>query len=153
MIRDCSENYHYPWFLDWEFMQKRIRENYRGKLALKALAKLWQMTFNFFINYFSEKTIKTWHFMWIICLRQMIHMSSLIFSEKNVKKNKNVLCCRGFWINSFLSSGHFCRLLILPLQTVWTQIRPDKTFGLIWIQTVWHWWYSWKIFWKKWYKK
>ena len=25
-----------------------------------------------------------------------------------------------------------------PLQTVWTQIRPDKTSGLIWIQTVWH---------------
>ena len=25
-----------------------------------------------------------------------------------------------------------------PLQTVWTQIRPDKTSGLIWIKTVWH---------------
>ena len=24
------------------------------------------------------------------------------------------------------------------LQTVWNQIRPDKTSGLIWIQTVWH---------------
>ena len=28
-----------------------------------------------------------------------------------------------------------CRL---PLQKVWNQIRPDKTSGLIWIQTVWH---------------
>ena len=26
----------------------------------------------------------------------------------------------------------------LPLQTVWTQIRPDKMSGLIWMQTVWH---------------
>ena len=34
-------------------------------------------------------------------------------------------------------------------QTVWTQIRPDKMSGLIWIQTVWHWWYSWKKFSKK----
>ena len=34
----------------------------------------------------------------------------------------------------------------LHMQTVWTQIRPDKKSGLIWIQTVWHWWYSWKIF-------
>ena len=25
-----------------------------------------------------------------------------------------------------------------PLQTVWTQIRPDKKSGLIWIRTVWH---------------
>ena len=25
-----------------------------------------------------------------------------------------------------------------PLQTVWTQIRPDKMSGLIWILTVWH---------------
>ena len=25
-----------------------------------------------------------------------------------------------------------------PLETVWTQIRPDKMSGLIWIQTVWH---------------
>ena len=31
-----------------------------------------------------------------------------------------------------------CRL---PLQTVWTQIRPDGMSGLIWIQAVWHWWY------------
>ena len=26
----------------------------------------------------------------------------------------------------------------LPLQTVWTQNRPDKMSGLIWIKTVWH---------------
>ena len=26
----------------------------------------------------------------------------------------------------------------LPLQTVWTHIKPDKTSELIWIQTVWH---------------
>ena len=25
-----------------------------------------------------------------------------------------------------------------PLQTVWTQVRPDKMLDLIWIQTVWH---------------
>ena len=25
-----------------------------------------------------------------------------------------------------------------PFQTVWTQIRPDKRSGLIWIQTVGH---------------
>ena len=25
-----------------------------------------------------------------------------------------------------------------PLQTFWTQIRPNKTSGLTWIQTVWH---------------
>ena len=24
------------------------------------------------------------------------------------------------------------------MQTVWTQIRPNKMSGLIWIQTVWH---------------
>ena len=35
------------------------------------------------------------------------------------------------------------------LKTVWTQIRPDKMSGLIWIQTVWHWWFSWKNFLKK----
>ena len=35
------------------------------------------------------------------------------------------------------------------LQTIWTQIRPDNLSGLIWIQTVWHWWYSWKSFSKK----
>ena len=29
-------------------------------------------------------------------------------------------------------------LLKLPLQTVWTKIRPDKMSGLIWVQTVWH---------------
>ena len=29
------------------------------------------------------------------------------------------------------------------------QIRPDKTSGLIWSQTVLHWWYSWKSFSKK----
>ena len=42
------------------------------------------------------------------------------------------------------------------LQTVWTQIRPDKMLGLTWIQGVWHsdgipkifFWKSW--FWKKW---
>ena len=31
-----------------------------------------------------------------------------------------------------------CRLLTTPLQTVWTQIRPDKMSGLIWVQTVCH---------------
>ena len=33
----------------------------------------------------------------------------------------------------------------------WTQIKPDKTSGLIWIQTDWHWvWkYSWENFFKK----
>ena len=38
-----------------------------------------------------------------------------------------------------------------PLQTVWTQIRPDKKLGLIWIRTVWHsyWWYPSKTFWKE----
>ena len=43
---------------------------------------------------------------------------------------------------SFITSGpgsHVDSLLanvILPLQTVWIQIRPDKISGLIWIQTV-----------------
>ena len=37
-------------------------------------------------------------------------------------------------INS-LSASIVCWL---PLQTVWTQIRPDILLGLIWIQTVWH---------------
>ena len=35
------------------------------------------------------------------------------------------------------------------MQTVWTQIRPDKPSGLIWNQTVWHWWYSLKEFFQK----
>ena len=42
-----------------------------------------------------------------------------------------------------------------PLQTVWTQIRPDKMSGLIRIQTVWHSddQYSWRNFRKSWFWK
>ena len=31
------------------------------------------------------------------------------------------------------------------MHTVCTKIMPEKNVGLIWIQTVWHWWYSWKF--------
>ena len=37
-------------------------------------------------------------------------------------------------INSLLTSV----VCWLPLQTIWTQLRPDKTSGMIWIQTAWH---------------
>ena len=42
--------------------------------------------------------------------------------------------------NTFLGSGDFWRLLLSwkPLQTIWTQIRTDRTSVLIWVQTVWH---------------
>ena len=36
--------------------------------------------------------------------------------------------------NSFSASDYKC---LSPLQTVKTQIRPEKMLGLIWIQTVW----------------
>ena len=36
-----------------------------------------------------------------------------------------------------------------PLQTVWNQIRTDRTSLLIWIQTAWHSDCSWKIFFEK----
>ena len=33
---------------------------------------------------------------------------------------------------------HLARLLITFTQSVWTQIRSDKTLGMVWIQTAWH---------------
>ena len=57
-------------------------------------------------------------------------------------------------MNSFLASDNFCRLPI-TFQTVWTQIRTDRTLVLIWIQTYCHSdsvpeRFFWKIlFWKK----
>ena len=30
------------------------------------------------------------------------------------------------------------KLTVMTSETVWTQIRPDKMLGLIWLQTVWH---------------
>ena len=50
------------------------------------------------------------------------------FSQKVVSRSCSVF-------NSLAASGDFCHLLI-TLQTVWTQIRPDILLGLIWIQTV-----------------
>ena len=46
-------------------------------------------------------------------------------------------CCNFFSIYSFPASGDFCRLLITFANSL-DPIRPDKTSGLIWIQTVWH---------------
>ena len=40
------------------------------------------------------------------------------------------------------SSINFYMLVLyaesIPLPTVWTQIRPNKVLGLIWVQSVWH---------------
>ena len=52
--------------------------------------------------------------------------------EKNQQTTKKHVQFFGMQrVNSLPSSVVCCR----PLQTVWTQIRPDKMSGLIWIQT------------------
>ena len=47
----------------------------------------------------------------------------------------NRVCFLMQFKNSLLASYDFCSL---PLLTIWIQIRPVKTSGLIWIKTVCH---------------
>ena len=50
--------------------------------------------------------------------------------------------CKQFGSSSGLTCLDPNRARRFPLQIVKTHVRPDKTSGLIWIQTVCHWWYS-----------
>ena len=64
----------------------------------------------------------------------------VIFVAKNSVRGVRWTCI--VWspiltLNPFLTSGYFCHLQITSAK-VWTQIRPNKTLGLIWIQIVWH---------------
>ena len=57
------------------------------------------------------------------------------------KKPYHVWIC--YVPQSFCISKHLthCLLSVIcwwPLQTVWTQIRPDRMLGLIWTHSVWH---------------
>ena len=67
--------------------------------------------------------------------------------QKTIVSLGSLACQFLEWFNSWPAS-HGC--LLTTLQTVWNQIRPEKTSSLIWIQTFWrsgciHE----RIFWKK----
>ena len=70
-------------------------------------------------------------------------MGQLMAPIWNGKRNVHYHCtnkliqrrCLAHRCNSLPTSGDFWCLLMISLQIVWTQIRPDI---LIWIQTIWH---------------
>ena len=75
------------------------------------------------------------------CINELIHM--LLMHRFDTLNILNTILVNSLTIlvNS-LTTSVICSY---PLQTNWTQIRPDKTLGLIWILS----WYSWKNFSKK----
>ena len=78
----------------------------------------------------------------LIWIQTVWHLMDFFF-KKLIQKKKH-------YFNSLPSSG----VSWYPLQTVWTQVRPDKMSGLIWIQTVWHFDGNLeRIFWKSWFWK
>ena len=61
------------------------------------------------------------------------HLFHCHLNAPNFEKVEGAYCFQ-LVLQSF-ESFHFS--LLQPLQTVWTQIRPDILSGLIWVQTVW----------------
>ena len=97
-----------------------ILESIINPLSAKQNYSRWHINF-FYYHYLSVKIrfaisckLSAW---------QMIHMKCQNFSLKNKNKIEIVIYCSCDWLcNSFPTSGDFC----------------SCSFGLIWIQTVWH---------------
>ena len=63
---------------------------------------------------------------------EKFELNEIDFSQGYSQKVVSTSC---FYFDFLPARGDFCCLLIhVSLQTVWTQIRPDKMSSLIWIQ-------------------
>ena len=89
---------------------------------------------NYFIYFFTLLILDVYSFEINVDLDQLTSSvswsgSTLILALSLLEENF-IICC-------------------LSLQTAWTQIRPIEILGLIWIQIVWHWLYSWRLIFEK----
>ena len=76
----------------------------------------------------------------ICCSQHFSQWKKLEPNEINFSQcfSQKVVSTHCFVFNSLPARATFVVCWQAILQTVWTQMRPDKMLGQIWIQTVWH---------------